>query len=426
MSVEGFIGLDFGTTNSALALASPTGDVSLLPLRARRGTQETFRSVLHFDPDERGPDRRPLCTAGADAIDAYIEAGAGRFVQSIKSHLASASFTHTAVFGVRYSLEDLVVRLIDAVFSASDAAVPERLVCGRPVHFVNDDADGASDARAEARLKDALGRVGVKEVVFELEPVAAAWRYEERLDDDELLLIADFGGGTTDLCLVEVGPSHRGRGRERVLVTDGVGIAGDAFDQRVLERAVAPHLGMGSRYEVIGGDADVPLWLYQHLSRWHLLSFLKSQKTLAQLRTIERTAYQRDAIERFLRVIEEDLGYPLHRAVERAKVALSSEEEVDFHFDLVDLQRTLGRGEFQEWIAPDLEAMANALDRLLERVGARPSEVSRVFMTGGTSLVPSVRELFASRFSEERLVGGEELTTVAHGLALAARHAFGG
>lgn len=425
-----FVGIDFGTTNSALAVASEGGDVRLVGYEARGQRFDTFRSVLYFDADERGPDRRPLCTGGMEGIWAYLEGdGEGRFVQSIKSHLASRSFSSTNILGIRYTLEDLVALVVGQLKerAAREAGpLPERVVAGRPVHFVNDEDDTEGDALAEARLREAFGRAGFREVVFALEPVAAAYRYESRLSADEVVLVADFGGGTTDLCLVEIGPSHRARKERRVLGVGGVGLAGDRLDQRVLHHAVAPRLGLGSTYEVIGGEADVPLWLYTHLSRWHLLSFLKSPKTLALLDTIEATANDRDAISAFRALIEEDLGYPLHRAVERAKIALSSSDEALLSFAEARVERALLRGDFDAWIAPDVQAIASAVDQLLSSTGIEPARVDRVFMTGGTSLVPAVRSAFAERFGADKLLGGEELTSVAQGLALVARDVFGG
>lgn len=409
------VGLDFGTTNSAVALPSASGEVTLAPLDGGG----TYRSVLYFDPEERGPDRRPLAFGGREAIDRFHEGDGGRLLQSLKSHLASRVFSATSIFGVRYTLEDLVARLVRLLLAKAEVS-RVRAVVGRPVHFVSDEADDEGDARAEARLRQALLAAGLDEVVFELEPVAAAWRYERRLDHDELVLIADFGGGTTDLCLVQVGPGQRGRGRERVVGTDGVGLAGDAFDQRLLERVVAPHLGLGTRYRVFDGMTDVPLWLYQHLSRWHLLSFLKTQKTERLLAEIHAGADAPEAIARFQLLVEEDLGLGLHRAVEDTKVALSSADHARLSFPDLDLDVSVARADFEAWIAPDVARMGEAVDRLLARTGASPDDVDRVFLTGGTSLVPLVRHEFGRRFGEQKLVGGEELTTVASGLALRA------
>lgn len=423
-----YLGIDFGTTNSALALCGDDGQTKLVRVRAGGGEHETLRTVLHFDPEERGPDRRPLCTAGHDAIDAYLQSeGAGRFVQSIKSHLASRTFTSTSIFSAVYSLEAMVTLFLERLRdkgAAAHGALPRRVVLGRPVHFVNDESDEDGDRLAEECLTRAVLAAGFDDVRFELEPVAAAWRYEQRLQKDELVLIADFGGGTTDLCLVHVGPSARAGGRSRVVATDGVGLAGDVFDQRIIQHVVAPRLGMGSSYRLMVGEADVPLWLYAHLASWHRLSFLKSKKTERLLEGILATANDRAGVAAFKQIIDEDLGYRLHQAVERAKIALSAKKQARLVFDDVGIDEVIRREDFEQWIAADVARFDEALARLLSSAQLDPQQVDRVFMTGGTSLVPAVRRAFAKHFGEQKLTGGEELTSVAAGLALAARDAF--
>lgn len=443
-----FLGLDFGTTNSALARltsATPDGDVDLLrftppPTRLQPTpvSTETFRSVLWVDPDERGPDRRPLVSTGLKAIHDYIDAaGAGRFIQSVKSHLASKTFTSTVIFNAKYTLEDLVSFIVAGVRAEAQKAwgeIPTRVVAGRPVHFVRDDLESgvdvdavaAVDGFAEERLRKAFALAGFDEVVFELEPVAAAARWEQRSKRDELVLIADFGGGTTDLCLVEVGPTHRARalkdGTRQIVGTGGLGVAGDTLDRRILHHAVAPHLGAGSRYRVLGGDADVPHWLFSSLSRWHTLSFLKSRKTMTLLDEMVASAEKPDAIRALRQLIDEDLSYLLQRAVERAKVALSKEETAILHLPELEMEVPLNRADFETWIKDDVGQIDDAVDAVLERAG-RP-KVDRVFLTGGTSLVPAVRKIFADRFGADRLEGGEELVSVAQGLALRAQDTF--
>ncbi|MBC7793638.1 MAG: Hsp70 family protein, partial [Clostridia bacterium] len=244
-----------------------------------------------------------------------------------------------------------------------------------------------------------------------------------RLSADELVLIADFGGGTTDLCLVDVGPSWRkGNALDRVRASDGIGLAGDAIDQRIIKHAIAPQLGLGTKYKVMGGDADVPRWLYNSLSRWHHLSFLKAPATMRLLDDILENAYAPKAVEALYRIVDEDLGYALHRAVEKAKVELSNAAEARIDFE--DVHCTVTRSDLETWIEPDLEAIANVIDRVLAKAGVSAEAVDRVFMTGGTSLVPAVRALFAGRFGANKLRGGDEMTTVGRGLALAARDTF--
>lgn len=421
-----YLGIDFGTTNSTLALCGAAGEVELLRYDALGRSFDTFRSVLHFDAELRGPDRGPLVRCGHEGIAAYLDAGsAGRFIQSVKSHLASRSFRSTNIMHRVYTLEQLITLIVAQLKAKAGRALPRRVVVGRPVHFVNDDDDVEGDAFAEARLRQAIEAAGFDEVHFALEPVAAAYRYEATLTADELVLIADFGGGTTDLCLVDVGPSARSAARRRVRATDGVALAGDAFDQRIIHHAIAPQLGMGTQYRVFGGLADVPQSLYANLARWHLLSFLKSPKTMQTLDTIVANALAKDKLSTLRRIVDDDLGYALHQVVEKAKITLSREEQAVIDFDAGAVACVVTRADFEAWIAPDLQRIDAALDRLLAAANVSPAAVDRVFMTGGTSLVPAVRRLFAARFGEDKLRGGEEMTSVGQGLALVARDLFG-
>jgi hypothetical chaperone protein len=406
----GFVGIDFGTTNSAVAIAGEGGDVRLVPLAG----DPYWRTVLYFEPSGG-------MTAGAPAIARYLETeGEGRLVQSIKSHLASASFSRTYIFGRRWQLEDMVAAYLRQLRAGSPIDLGTRCVIGRPVRYWGAE-DAADDARAVGRMRDALGKAGFEDVVFEYEPVGAAARYAARLDHDELLVVADFGGGTTDFSLIRVGPR-----RGEVLATGGIGVSGDAFDARVIDALVAPALGRGSRYrDELGGEAPVPAWLYGHLRRWHYLSFLKEESTLRLLDRVAHGALEPARFGKLVRIVEDDLGLVLHRAVEGAKVRLSARAADRIALDDIALDLPVERAGFDAWIAPDLDAIDRVLDDVLAKAGAAAADVDRVFATGGSSLVPAVRARLAAKFGDARLVGGEELTSVAWGLAARARETFG-
>ncbi|MBI5515895.1 MAG: Hsp70 family protein [Deltaproteobacteria bacterium] len=426
------LGLDFGTTNSALAVAEAgANSARLARFSDGEGRTETFRSVLWFDPQGAGPGQVET-RAGPEAIRRYLSAGgSGRLLQSLKSYLASGLFQSTQVYGRTYSLEDLATVLLRHLRAGAEADLGPlggpgaRLVVGRPVRFANSDGE-ADEALALSRLRKALAQAGFEAPVFEYEPVGAAWFYESTLDHDELVLIGDFGGGTSDFCLMRVGPGARRRASSaRILGTEGVGLAGDAFDGRVVDHAVAPALGKGSAFRsYMGGKLlPVPPWPYAKLRRWHHLSFLKSPETLRFLRDVRATALRPEAIDGLLHLVEHDLGYALYSAVEGAKVALSRAPEVQFTFrdGPVQLGSAVPRALFEAWIAEELTALERCVDKLLERAGVGSRDVDRVFLTGGSSLVPSVRAVFARRFGEGKLRAGHELTSVALGLALRAR-----
>lgn len=424
-----FIGLDFGTTNSALACANERGEVSLAKFAYGGGETNTFRSVLFFDEQQRTAGR-PLAIAGPRAIDRRLEVeGRGRLLQSLKSYLATRSFTATNVFGIVYTLEELVaivLRQIRAEAEAQFGALPTRAVFGRPVQFVGLEGDD-DESYPLGRLREAAKLAGFEDVEFEYEPVAAAHFYESRLDHDETVLVADFGGGTSDFCLMRVGPGVRreGNGPSRILGTEGVGLAGDAFDSEIVDHVVAPQLGRGSSYRSYfdGKLIAVPPWLYARLRRWHHLSFLKSRETMSFLREMRSQAVERDAIDALIHLIDQDLGYQLYRSVEGTKVALSSHTETTLMFEdePVHIAERVPRASFEGWIAEQLAAIEGCVDRLLASTGTSARDVDRVFMTGGSSFVPAVRAIFATRFGEAKLSAGDELTSVAMGLGLRAR-----
>jgi hypothetical chaperone protein len=408
MGFQGFVGIDFGTTNSAVAIADDTGAVRLVPLAGA----PHWRTVLYFEPGGG-------LTAGATAIARYLETeGEGRLIQSIKSHLASATFSRTTIFGRRWQLEDMIAAYLRQIRAAAPFELGNRAVVGRPVRYWGADT-AEDDARAVARMREALGKAGFDEVVFEYEPVGAAARYAARLDREEQIVVADFGGGTTDFSVVRV-PTGA------VLATGGIGVSGDAFDARVIDAVVAPALGRGTKFrDEMGGEAPVPAWLYGHLRRWHYLSFLREESTLRLLERVTRGAIEPARVARLVQVVEDDLGLVLHRAVEGAKVRLSTADHDRVALEAIDLDLPITRAGFEGWLADDLAAIDGVLDGVLARAGVAAGEIDRVFATGGTSLVPAVRDRLVARFGADKLVGGEELTSVAWGLAVRARQVFG-
>jgi hypothetical chaperone protein len=298
------------------------------------------------------------------------------------------------------------------------------------VHFSNP-ADAELDAFAAGRLQAAIQLAGFDEIVFEYEPVAAAYAYEARLARDERILIGDFGGGTSDFTIVSVGPGVRARGRQPsdIIGTDGVAIAGDAFDKGIIRNLVAPRLGLGGEYlSPPDKFLPVPSWPYERLERWHYLSFLKSPQTLEMLERIQRTASTPERLEAFLLLIKHELGYQLHEAVQRTKFELSAVTESEFSFASgpVTIRKKVTRSDFERWIAGELTAIAACVDRLMLASRLKSADIDRVFLTGGSSFVPAVRRIFFERFGDEKVTGGEELTSVATGLALRAREQFQG
>jgi hypothetical chaperone protein len=425
------VGVDFGTTNSSIARVTAAGEVELVAFPSAAGMVEAYRSLLYLDlVKERG--RASIKSwSGPAAIEEYLAAETkGRLIQSLKSFLSSRGLRGTEVFGRQMTLQDLIARILRDLRESAEAQFGqriERIVAGRPVRFVG--AEKAEDnAFAEHRLRDAFHAAGYREVEFELEPVAAAQHYESTLDRDELILIGDFGGGTSDFSLLRVGPEIRKRGRTAadLLGNSGVGIAGDAFDAKIVRNLVSPALGRGSS-ALSGMSLDkvlpaVPNWVYSKLEHWHHLSFLRTNSTMNMLRGTLATAMEPHKIEALIHLIREDLGYELHRAVQTVKCALSAEDSAVFRFSdgVLEIETPVARRDFEDWIAEELASIECCVDSLIESSGVSRGDVDRVFLTGGSSFVPAVRRIFETRFGAERIRAGNEFTSVARGLAWSA------
>ena len=419
-------GLDFGTTNSALALAHANSAVEL----ARFGAGSTFRSILYFEEDEASKSGKLRVVAGPDAIQSYLNARApGRLIQSTKSYLASRLFSQTQIFNQTFSLEELIGALLRYLRKSAETQFGDlggKLVAGRPVHFSGTKTQ-ADDDFALARLRKAFANAGFDEVHFLPEPVAAAYKYRQRLDHDELVLIADFGGGTSDFSLVKLQPAQASTSElsdrviGQVIANAGVGIAGDTFDSKLVRHLVAPMLGLGSEYKSqFGKVLPVPNWLYEHLERWHYLSFLKTRKNMELLKQIRFQALAPEKLDALIDLVDHDLGYRLYQAIEAVKCSLSEQSTSQFHFKeaAIDIQKSVARGDFEQWIGAEVGAIATCVDRLLTNCNVAAGDVDAVFMTGGSSFVPAIRKIFESKFPKAPIRAGQEFTSVAEGLAL--------
>ena len=413
-------GLDFGTTNSVAALAGGgEGAPRLIELEGPDGPAEVFRSALCFWHDDIPGG--VAVEAGPAAIHEYLEFPSGsRFLQSFKSVAANSSFESASVFTKRFRFEELGRLFLAKMASHAGGALDrlDRIVVGRPVHYA-----GARPDPALARQRyDAMFAGFAREVHYVYEPLAAAFSYASRLTEPATLLVADFGGGTSDFSVVQV------REPDAVprcvpLGHAGVGIAGDRFDQRLVDRLVLPFLGKGGHYRSFDKILDIPAGYFADFSDWSKLALMRNRRTLDELERLRRHALEPDAIGRMIAMVENELGFPLYDSVGRLKRALSESEVATFHFAGagVEIEATVTRAEFEGWIVEDVARMSAAVDAALADAGVGEAEIDRVFLTGGTSLVPAVRSIFTSRFGAERIMSGGELTSIAHGLALVAQ-----
>jgi hypothetical chaperone protein len=419
------IGIDFGTTNSSIAFVKNSEEVELAHFSEMGMPTDSYRSLLYLEQVKEQGINTLHSWSGPIGIEHYLSAdGNGRLMQSLKSFLSSRSLQTTELFGRRHTLITLIARILRDLRKAAEDQFGVKInaaVVGRPVRFVAAENEDDNDY-AENRLREAFLAAGFASVEFELEPVAASRYYESTLDQDQLILIGDFGGGTSDFSLLRVGPGVRKRGKTAadLLGNAGIGLAGDAFDAKIVRHLVAPALGAGSLMRSMDKLLIVPSWVYAKLERWHYLSFLKARDVMEMLRGVEAQAVEPEKIKALIYLIREDLGFRLHRAVQSVKRDLSCNTEATFKFSdgFVEIEAALQRIVFEGWIAEELEQIQMCVDTLIRSSGVRYEQIDAVFLTGGSSFVPSVRRIFETRFGGDKIRAGNEFTSVAHGLAL--------
>jgi hypothetical chaperone protein len=413
------LGFDFGTTNTVLALAGGETTRSVA-FTSATGKADSMRTALSFMKDPMLGASALKVEAGHAAIRQFIDnPGDCRFLQSIKTFAASALFQGTLIYAKRHSFEDLMevfVRRLRAYAGDEWPSNVERIVTGRPVHFAGANPDAAL---ATARYNEALSRFGFPEIHYVYEPVAAAFYFAQNLKADATVLVADFGGGTTDYSLIRF-ETHAGRLTATPIGHSGVGVAGDHFDFRMIDNIVSPQIGKGGYFKSFDKLLEVPSSYYANFGRWNQLSIFKTSREFTELKKLVRTSMEPEKLETFIDLVEHDEGYPLYQAVSATKMALSAQEEAEFNFPPLGPggRRTIKRSDFEGWIADDLARIEGALDEVLEKTKTAPASIDKVFLTGGTSFVPAVRRIFTERFERDRIESGGELLSIAHGLAL--------
>lgn len=414
------IGLDFGTTNTVLARPKPGGGAEAQMFRHENEEFSAFRSVLALwqERDEAGLSTRT--DAGPWAIERFIaDPEDCRILQSFKTFAASKAFRNTTIAGRTYAFEDLLAAFFRKFCEHAGMGVetlPRRLILGRPVAFAGYNPD---EALAAERYEAAFSQFGFTEIHHVYEPVAAAYFYAQRLKKDATVLVADFGGGTSDFSLIHFTRDAKGT-VATPLAQSGVGVAGDTFDYRIIDAIVSPRLGKGTQYKSWGKILDVPGHYYANFARWNQLSIMKSRKTLTELGELARASLEPEKLEALIAFIDEDVGYPLYKAVSETKMRLSDAESATLHFSARDvtIEHTIRRADFEAWIARDLERIDMAVSAALTKAGLDETRVDKVFLTGGSSFVPAVRHRFEARFGAGKIETGEQLLSIAYGLAL--------
>ncbi|HEY2658888.1 MAG TPA: Hsp70 family protein [Caulobacteraceae bacterium] len=419
MTARPTIGVDFGTTNTVVSLTTAAGEAQLVRFAGLGEDRAPFRSALSFHSDGEHTSGRRI-EAGPWAIDAYLDdPGDTRFIQSFKSYAASALFSETTILGRRYRFEDMLSAfLLQLRAHAGETlrALPPRLIVGRPVRFVGAHPDANL---ALTRYETAFRRLGFEEIFYAYEPVAAAFFFAKRLKADATVLVADFGGGTSDFSIIRF-ERRAGAIHAIPLGQAGVGVAGDAFDYRIIDHLVSPQLGKGSSYRDFDNILPIPIRYYTAFARWDQLALLRASREMRDVRGLVRKALEPDKIRKLVEVLDGEHGYHLYQSVSRLKEALSASETARFSFHAgdVSIECDVTRGEFDIWIGKELAAIETAVDEALASAKLAPDAVDHVFLTGGSSFVPAVRRMFVERFGEAKLDSGAELESIAAGLAL--------
>ena len=412
------VGIDFGTTNSVVALGNSCGEAAMVDFAAPDGSASIFRSALCFWEDHAIPGGIAR-EAGPWAIAEFLEYPQGsRFLQSFKSVAASRAFEHATIFEKRLRFEELGAIFLERLRAhAGDAlkTLPPRVIVGRPVRYAGQRPDSILARQRYDLMFASLQR----EVHYVYEPLGAAFSFAARLNQPATILVADFGGGTSDFSVVRIGEPGAAQ-RCTPLGSAGIGIAGDRFDYRIMDKLVLPMLGKGGAYTSMGKQLEIPAGHFADFGDWSRLALMHNRRTLAELQKLQRAANDPTAIGRMIAVVENELGYPLYDAVARLKRALSTEDQAHFHFDGagVKVEADVTRAAFEQWIAPDLARIGATVDMALTDAGVGVDAIDHVFLTGGSSLIPAVRRLFEERFAADRIASGDELTSIAHGLAL--------
>jgi hypothetical chaperone protein len=410
------IGIDFGTTNSVLAVLDADGRSRSLTF----GSHDVFRSVLCFWAEQQGVGTTLRHEAGPQAIAAYLDDPLdSRLIMSMKTYLAQRSFSETRIFGRRYTLEMLIAAFLRALLAASGLdPAGARIVAGRPVRFAGEFPD---HDLGESRLRAAFAEAGLPELEMALEPEGAGYRFARTLSEPATVLIGDFGGGTSDFSLLRFTPGTNGG--VAALGHAGIGIAGDVFDYRIIDRVISPLLGKGDSYQVMGTDLPVPPEYFSAFARWHRLSLMRTPRTLRAIEEVARASAHPERLRGLIALIDQELGYQLYQTVSSVKAALSRQEAatLSFHHAGLAIDARITRAEFESWIEADLAQLDATIDQVLDQANLPAGAVDHVFLTGGTSFVPAVRALFDRRFGPGRVQSGGEFIAVAEGLALIGR-----
>ena len=412
-------GLDFGTSNSAIGILAGNAP-ALAPVE---GNNTLIPSAVFFDYEKRG-----RILFGTSAIETYIGQTDGRLMRALKSILSSPLIDEKTALGYRkVPLTEVVEIFIRHLKDRAEAFAGHEIdavVHGRPVHFV--DGDDKADAKAQSVLEKIARQAGFRNIAFVYEPIAAAWHYEETSAAEEVVLIADIGGGTSDFTVIRIGPERRDRPNraEDILASAGTRVGGTDFDTLLSLDAVMPLLGLGTY--LIEKNLPMPNALYYELATWATINFAYTHKNAREVAELADNAREPGKILRLLKVIRERLGHRIAFAVEDAKIALSDRARAPIALDFIDAAlaaHATTRG-FDHAIRSKTDRLTQMAAQCIADSGLKPDRIQTIFFTGGSSRVPAVRRAIAEAAPAARAAAGADFLSVALGLTREAARRF--
>lgn len=412
-------GVDFGTTNSTVGLCAPGSDPFLIPVE---DDEVTIPSALFFSLEDG------RVHFGRAAVREYMEGVDGRFMRALKSILGTGLMKETTQVGrERMTFQLLIARFLRHLrehLESQPGGMPEHVVLGRPVYFV--DGDETADRNAQDQLEAAARAEGFRHIEFQLEPVAAALHFERTLNEEALALVVDIGGGTSDFSILRLSP-ERSRATDRrgdILSTSGVHVGGTDFDRRLSVVEVMPHMGLGSMTR--DGKRRLPVWYFNDMATWHRINQLYTAKTLRDIQSLAREAAEPEKLARFEHLLLNRSGHRLAAQVEKAKIELTDATETVIALTEPGLSLALpvSRSAFEAASAELVERIGTAIDTALEGAVVPADAIQTVILTGGGAQVPLVRSVATARFPTARIAQSDQFGAVGLGLAIDAARRF--
>ncbi|WP_102961223.1 Hsp70 family protein [Mangrovicella endophytica] len=412
-------GLDFGTTNSTLGLVRG-GVPELVPLEDGRPVMPT---ALFFSVE----DNRTYF--GRTAVREYVEGAEGRLMRALKSVLGSSLMAETTRVGRQsMSFVDIIglfLRQLRERLETEAGGTVERVVLGRPVHFV--DGDETADKAAEDQLAEAARRQGFTDIAFQFEPVAAALNYEREVTGEELALVVDIGGGTSDFSVIRLSPEAARRPDRKgdVLANTGVHIGGTDFDKLLSVSAVMPSLGLGTMTR--DGKRQLPVWYFNDFATWHRINTLYDPKVANGLKALQKEAAEAQRLDQLMALLRNRAGHRLAGAVETAKIELTDAAKAAIRLREPDvaIEVPVTREAFESSVATLVAGITGSIDDALTSAGITAGDVQTVLLTGGSTQIPVVHRSVVARFSDARIVQSDAFGSVGLGLAVDAARKFG-